>query len=76
MSKVCLICGKGPSTGRTITRRGMAKKKGGIGRKIVRTNKRRFLPNLQKVKVMIGKTKKTVVVCVECLKSGKVKKAV
>lgn len=76
MAKVCSVCGKGPSTGRTITRRGMAKKKGGIGRKIVRTSKRRFLPNLHKVKALVGKTRKTIVVCVECLKSGKVKKAV
>ncbi|MFA5069064.1 MAG: 50S ribosomal protein L28 [Candidatus Omnitrophota bacterium] len=76
MSRVCSICGKGPSSGRTITRRGMAKRKGGVGRKIVRTSKRRFLPNLQRVKAIVGKTKKTIVVCVECLKSGKVKKAV
>ena len=76
MSRVCSICGKGPRAGRTVTRRGMAKRKGGVGRKIVRTNKRRFLPNLQKVKAMIGKTKKTIVVCVECIKNGKVKKAV
>jgi len=54
----------------------MAKRKGGVGRKIVRTNKRRFLPNLHKVKAMVGKTKKTIVVCAECIKSGKVKKAV
>lgn len=76
MAKVCSICGKGPSTGRTITRRGMAKRKGGVGRKIVRTNKRRFLPNLHKVKAFVGKTPKTIVVCVECLRSGKVKKAI
>ena len=76
MSKVCAICGKGPTAGRTITRRGMAKKKGGVGRKIVRKSKRRFLPNLQKVKAMVGKRKKTITVCVECIKHGKVKKAV
>jgi large subunit ribosomal protein L28 len=76
MSRVCSVCGKGPSTGRTITRRGMAKRKGGVGRKIVRTNKRRFLPNLKKIKAIVGKTTKTIVVCVECLRSGKVKKAI
>lgn len=76
MSKVCAICGKRPFAGRTIVRRGMAKKKGGIGRKIVRITKRRFLPNLVKVKAIIGNSKKTIRVCVECLKHGKVKKAV
>ncbi|GAG76817.1 unnamed protein product, partial [marine sediment metagenome] len=36
---------------------------------------RRFLPNLKKVKVIVGKTKKTMRVCTECIKSGRVKKA-
>lgn len=76
MSRKCEICGKGPTAGRRITRRGMAKRKGGVGQKIVRANKRRFLPNLQKVKAIVGKTKKSIVVCVECIKNGKVKKAV
>jgi large subunit ribosomal protein L28 len=76
MSKFCEICGKGPMAGRTITRRGMAKRKGGVGRKIVRTSKRRFLPNLRKVRAIIGNSVKTITICVGCLKSGKVKKAV
>ena len=75
MSRVCSICGKGPAAGRSTVRRGMAKRLGGVGKKIVRTNKRRFLPNLQKVKALVGKTKKTILVCTECIKSGKVKKA-
>ncbi|NQT94816.1 MAG: 50S ribosomal protein L28 [Candidatus Omnitrophica bacterium] len=76
MSKVCAICGKGPTAGRSITRRGMAKRLGGVGQKIVRINKRRFLPNLKRVKAIVGKTKKTITACVECIKNGKVKKAV
>lgn len=75
MSRVCQICNKGPTAGRSITRRGMAKRLGGVGRKIVRTNKRRFLPNLKKVKVIIGKSKKTITVCTECIRSGRIKKA-
>jgi large subunit ribosomal protein L28 len=73
MSRVCQICGKGPVAGRTIARRGMAKKKGGVGKKILRITKRRFLPNLRKVKALIGTSRKTIRVCVECLKSGRVK---
>ncbi|PIQ88772.1 MAG: 50S ribosomal protein L28, partial [Candidatus Omnitrophica bacterium CG11_big_fil_rev_8_21_14_0_20_42_13] len=34
MSKICYICGKKPVAGRTIERRGLAKKKGGVGKKI------------------------------------------
>jgi large subunit ribosomal protein L28 len=76
MSRVCEICGKGTVAGRVIKRRGMAKRKGGVGKKILRITKRRFIPNLVKVKAFIGKRKKTVTVCVKCLKSGKVKKAI
>lgn len=75
MPRVCQICGKGTSTGKTITRRGMAKRLGGVGRKIVRTSKRKFRPNLKKVKVIIGKTIKTIRVCTACIKSGRVRKA-
>ncbi len=76
MSRICEICGKGPSAGRSITRRGLAKKKGGVGQRITGITKRRFLPNLKIVRALIsGKTKK-MKVCTKCLKAGKVKKAV
>ena len=76
MSRICEICGKGPSAGRTITRRGLAKKKGGVGQRITGITKRRFLPNLKIVRALInGKTTK-IKVCTKCLKAGKVKKAV
>lgn len=74
MSKVCAICGKKPQSGRTIARRGLAKKKGGAGRRITGITKRRFLPNLQKVKVMLGGAPKTITVCTRCIKAGKIKK--
>jgi large subunit ribosomal protein L28 len=38
--------------------------------------RRRFDPNLQKVRVLDGKTPKRVYVCTRCLKAGKVTKAV
>ena len=75
MAKGCALCGKGPLAGRTYTRRGMAKKKGGVGRRIVRKNLRRFLPNLQRVRMLVNGTVKRVRVCTECLKSGRVTKA-
>ncbi|MFH2146147.1 MAG: 50S ribosomal protein L28 [Candidatus Omnitrophota bacterium] len=76
MSKFCEICGKGPVAGRTITRRGMPKKKGGVGRKTTGISKRRFLPNLQNIKIMLGGTRKTARVCTDCIRNGRVKKAV
>lgn len=76
MSKICEICGKKPVAGRTITRRGLAKKKGGVGQKITGINQRRFLPNLKTVRALVNGTPKRIRVCVKCLKAGKVIKAV
>lgn len=76
MSKICKICGKKPVAGRTITRRGLAKKKGGVGQKITGINPRRFLPNLKSVRALIDGTPQRILVCVKCLKAGKVTKAV
>jgi large subunit ribosomal protein L28 len=75
MSRICAICGKGPAAGRTIARRGLAKKKGGVGRKITGITIRRFLPNLQTVRVVQERTIKRIKVCTSCLKAGKIQKA-
>lgn len=74
MSRVCAICGKGPQAGRSIKRRGKAKKKGGVGRKIVGITKRVFAPNLQKIRCIVGGSKKKIYVCCKCLKADKVQK--
>lgn len=74
MSRVCAICGKKPQAGRSIKRRGMAKKKGGVGRKITGITKRIFAPNLQKVKAIVKGRVKRILVCTKCLKAGKVQK--
>ena len=76
MSKICYICGKKPVAGRTIKRRGLAKKKGGVGQRITGISKRRFLPNLQRVRALIDGKVKKVRVCTKCLKAGKITKAV
>ena len=75
VSKVCEICGKGPTAGRSITRRGLAKKKGGVGKKITGITARKFLPNIQKIKILLNNAKKTARVCTACIRSGKVQKA-
>lgn len=75
MSKVCAICGKGVSAGRTIMRRGLAKKKGGVGKKITGITKRRFLPNLQTIRIIQKGTTKRLKVCTSCIKAGKIQKA-
>ncbi|MBU4311277.1 MAG: 50S ribosomal protein L28 [Candidatus Omnitrophica bacterium] len=75
MSRVCTICGKRPVAGRTIARRGMAKKKGGVGKKITGVTKRRFLPNLQTIRIVIKGAARRAKVCTSCIKAGKIQKA-
>lgn len=74
MSRVCDICGKGPTTGNRIIRHGRPKKEGGIGLHTTAINRRRFLPNLKKMRVNINGRVKNVKVCAACLRSEKVKK--
>ncbi len=76
MAKFCIICKKNKSMGRHVTRRGMARAKGGAGRKITGTSHRTFMPNLQKIRIInaAGQTIKAYV-CAKCIKAGKVKKA-
>ena len=74
MSRQCEVCGKGPHAGRQYTHRGLAKKKGGVGRKITGRTKRVFAPNLQTVKTRVKGAVKRLRVCAKCLRSGKVVK--
>ena len=75
MSKVCEICGKRPAAGRSIVYKGLSKKKGGIGLNITGISKRRFMPNIQKIKVMENGTVRRKKVCARCIKTGQVAKA-
>ena len=72
MSRKCEICGKEAITGNSIARRGLAKKKGGIGLKTTGITKRRFLPNLQRKKVVIDGKIKKVLICTKCIKGNKI----
>ncbi len=76
MSYRCEICGKEPSFGNSIIRRGMAKKKGGVGQKITGISRRFFKPNIQRVRINDHGTVRRARVCAKCLKGGKVTKAV
>lgn len=74
MSKVCEICGKRRTVGGSITRRGLAKKKGGIGMHVVKNTKRTFSPNVQSVRVAVRGGVKRMRVCASCIRSGKIAK--
>ena len=75
MSRVCEICGKGKVVGGSIVRKGLAKKKGGIGMHVVKNTKRTFSPNIQSAKVNVNGQVKKIKICTACLRSGKVEKA-
>mgnify|MGYP001559877882 FL=1 len=75
MLKICAICGKTQVAGKSIVRKGLAKKKGGTGKKIVRSTARTFLPNLQKIRILINNRPEKAYVCTKCIKKGRVKKA-
>jgi large subunit ribosomal protein L28 len=55
----CDVCGKKPSFGNTISHSH-------------RRHSRRWNPNIQRVRAMVGGTRKRVDVCTSCLKAGKV----
>jgi len=68
MGRRCEICGKRSIRGNSIVRRGLAKKKKGVGKKTTGITKRKFFPNLQTKRVMVkGKVKK-MLICTKCLK--------
>lgn len=62
MAHVCTACGKGPTTGNHVSHANNRRK-------------RRWLPNLQTVRVMVGDAPRRVQVCTSCIRSGKITKA-
>ena len=63
VSKVCSVCGKKPGFGNNRSHSMVA-------------TKRRFNPNLQRVRLLVNGVKKRAYVCTRCLKGNKVQKAV
>ena len=63
MSRVCDICSKGPQNGNHRSH-------------AMNATKRRFYPNLQKMRAEINGTVRGIKICTSCLKANKVKKVV
>ncbi|MGA2090697.1 MAG: 50S ribosomal protein L28 [Endomicrobiales bacterium] len=59
MSFKCSLCGKGPVAGRTISHSH-------------KTTNRRFMPNLQRQRILVDGSVLRAYVCTGCIKSGKV----
>lgn len=76
MARICELTGKRPSKGSIIWRSGKAKKLGGIGTHVTAITKRKFFPNLQRVKALMPNGEvRYVNVSVKALKKGLVTKA-
>jgi large subunit ribosomal protein L28 len=71
MGRACEICGKKVSMGNRIVRHGLAKAKGGIGLHTTGITRRRFLPNLQNVRVMEKGVRVRKTICTACIRSKK-----
>ncbi len=54
MPRVCRFTGKKTSFGNQITHRGKAKYLGGVGTKVTGITPRKFKPNIQRVRAVIG----------------------
>ncbi|MBD3376279.1 50S ribosomal protein L28 [candidate division KSB1 bacterium] len=62
MAKKCDICGKGPQVGHNVSH-------------AHNLNKRRWMPNLRKLRILENGSPRRAYVCTRCLRSGKVTKA-
>lgn len=63
MAAVCDVCGKGPGFGKSVSH------------SHVRTN-RRWNPNIQRIRALVGGTPRRLNVCTKCMKSDKVVRAI
>ncbi|GGM93937.1 50S ribosomal protein L28-1 [Thermopolyspora flexuosa] len=59
MASVCEVCGKKPTFGNNISHSH-------------RRTRRRWNPNIQSVRAVVGGTAKRLKVCTSCIKAGKV----
>jgi len=76
MARTCYITGRRPSKGNIINRKGQSKKSGGIGTHITSITRRKFRPNLQRVRIrMPNGGVKRVWISAKALKAGLVQKA-
>jgi len=62
MALRCDLCGKGPQYGNVISHAN-------------NTRRRRWNPNLRRVRALVNGARKQIRVCTACIRSGRVKKA-
>lgn len=70
MSRECYFTGKRTISGNSISRRGKAKHLGGVGKKVTGITKRKFKPNIQKIRALIDGKVCRVKVSTKAIKMG------
>ncbi len=63
MAAVCQVCGKHPSFGMAVSHSH-------------RRTRRRWNPNIQRIRAVVDGTPRRLSVCTSCIKAGKVQKSV
>ena len=74
MSRLCYFTGKRTRAGRSIARRGKAKYLGGVGRKTTGITRRKFKPNIQKVRALVDGKVVRIKVSAKAIRNGLVVK--
>lgn len=74
MSRECAFTGKKTTVGRRYARRGKAKYLGGVGRKVTGKTKRKFKPNIQKVRAVIDGRPVRIAVSTKAIRMGMIVK--
>lgn len=74
MARVCQYSGKKTTAGRTYTTRGLAKSKGGVGKKTTGKTKRTFKPNIQRVRAVVDGRVVRVKIAAKYLRRGVIEK--
>lgn len=76
MPRVCRFTGKKTRSGRSIARKGKAKYLGGVGKKTTGISKRKFRPNIQKVRAVVDGKVCRIQVSAKAIRMGLVEKPV
>ncbi len=63
MAKICVVCNKSKTTGFQISHSNVK-------------TKRKWRPNIQKIKIMLNGSPRRANVCSRCIKAGKIKRAI
>ena len=74
MARECFFLGKKTRSGFQYARRGKAKYLGGVGRKVTGRTKRKFKPNIQRVRALVDGKVCRIMVSAKAIRMGLVQK--